>query len=120
MNILETLANDFAKQDRKAVNVDGINETLFIVPCTFEDSSKLASIQGITDAKKRAKEIARFIIGRVQLEDGEKAFKPCHNKTAVDVLSTLVNPSIVQELFLEVCKTALSEEALEELEGKSE
>lgn len=119
-NILETLANDFSKQDRKKVRIDGIETDLFILPCTFEDSSKLASIQSLTDAKKRATAIARFIIPRVELEDRTKAFKSCLNKTAVEVLSTLVKPSIVQEIFLEVCKTALSEEALEDIEGKQE
>ena len=70
--------------------------------------------------KKKALAMAKLICKKVELEDGTRAFRNCENKFAAQVFIESVPSDIAQQLFLEVAMTAMSEEQIEELEGKSE
>lgn len=118
-NALEELSSAFATQERNELKIEGLGARLFAAPLNLEDNMTLLAIHEEKDATQKASAMARFLVKRVETEDGNKAFKNCHNKTAVEVLRTMVDPKLVLSLFSEVASAGLEDDA-EELLGKSD
>ncbi|MBK1835006.1 hypothetical protein [Roseibacillus ishigakijimensis] len=116
-NALEELASQFATTERLALKCPDLKAQLFAQPCTLEDNLRLVSISEEKDPTARANGMARFLVDKVETEEGERAFRNCMNKPAVEVLRTMVKPSLLFGLFSQIAGSA-NTAATEELAGK--
>lgn len=119
-SLLKELANDFKARENHVFSIQIKSEEVELqaAPLNTEDQLKLLSINEETDAKKKASMIAHFLVNHVLDSDGGKAFRPCHNMMAADVLKTMVNPEVVMEIFGQVCLQGKEGKELEEAAGK--
>lgn len=121
-NALALLADNFAKMDRLEINLTeakfGIEMNLFCPPLSFEESAGFSRFIDESGGFVTGK-ICKFLCDKLELENGEKAFKNCNNEPAAKVLKDRVQSKIVLHLVTEISQWAKADsDEAEEVEGK--